>query len=349
MAAADPYVVAKASLRDNVKTLIAVFGGIAGVLLAGAPFSGYGSLEPFSPRWIVASLALLVSLLLLGWSVRRLLFVLTPDLAYTNLLIDTTQDPEILAVQAEFARRKDELLPKRNPNDPNSPRIDSVSRLIEEKRLAWEHYQADTTKVDRKEEYDRLADALAAVNHWSAFTRLHVRVSRGIDTVFWAGLAAIISIAVFAVASNAPKKETASAPTVYVVLPSSPSPLRAADPLPVLPPVLFATGKAELSRQAVADIDKARDHLRAHPDVGILIVAHTDTVGGDALNDALAMRRARSVAELLREQGGIGAARIFVAPLAKKDLPALTAQDTENPANRTVQMILIPLPPQRPR
>jgi len=78
-------------------------------------------------------------------------------------------------------------------------------------------------------------------------------------------------------------------------------------------------------------------------------VAHTDTVGGDALNDALAMRRARSVAELLREQGGIGAARIFVAPLAKKDLPALTAQDTENPANRTVQMILIPLPAQRPR
>lgn len=349
MAVADPYAVAKASLRDNVKTLIAVFGGIAGVLLAGAPFSGYGALEPGSPRWIVASVALLASLLLLGWSVRRLLFVLTPDLAYTHLLIDTTQDAEILAVQAEFARRKEELLPRRDPNDPNSPRIDSLSRLIDEKRQAWAHYQADTTKADRKEAYDRLADALAAINHWSAFTRLHVRVSKGTDTVFWAGLAAIVFIAVFAVASNAPKQDAASAPTVYVVLPSSPSPVAAADPLPVLPPLLFASGKAELSAQAVADIDKARDHLRAHPDVGILIVAHTDTVGGDALNDALAMRRARSVAELLREQGGIGAARIFVAPLAKKDLPALTGQDTEKAANRTVRMILIPLPPQRPR
>ena len=34
---------------------------------------------------------------------------------------------------------------------------------------------------------------------------------------------------------------------------------------------------------------------------------------------------------------------------AKKDLPALTGQATEKAANRTVRMILIPLPPQRPR
>jgi outer membrane protein OmpA-like peptidoglycan-associated protein len=348
VAAVDPYVVAKASLRDNVKTLIAVFGGIAGVLLAGTPFSGYGSLELCSPRWVIASLALLLSLVLLGWSIRRLLFVLTPDLAYTNLLVDETKDAEILAVQQEFAVRKGELLPKRDPNNPGSPRIDSVSDLINEKRIAWANYQADLTKADLKEEYDRLADALASINHWSAFTRLHVRVSRGTDTVFWIGLAAIVSIAVFALASNAPKKESAAAPTVYVVLPSSPSPVAAASPLPVLPPVLFATGKADLTSDAVTAIDKAREYLRTHAEVGVLVFANTDTMGGDAVNEDLARRRAQRVADLLRKEGGVSASRVFVAPLAKRDLPALTTPRTEKPANRAVEMILIPMPVRGP-
>ncbi len=348
MAVADPYVVAKASLRDNVKTLIAVFGGIAGVLLAGAPFSGYGALEPGSPRWITASLALLLSLLLLGWSVRRLLFVLTPDLAYSNLLVDDTEDPEILAVQEEFEIRKSELLPRRDPNDPNSPRIDSVSDLIDEKRAAWGRHQAAPADKDLEGEYNRLADALAAINHWSAFTRLHVRVTRGTDTVFWIGLVAIVSIAVFALATNAPKEDKTPAPTVYVVLPSSPSPVAVANPLPVLPPVHFATGRAELSPQAVAAIDKARDHLRAHADVGVLIFANTDTVGGDAVNEDLAGRRAQRVADLLRREGGISASRVFVAPLAKRDLPALTTPRTEKQANRAVEMILIPMPVRAP-
>ncbi len=345
MAVVDPYVVAKASLRDNVKTLIAVFGGIAGVLLAGTPFSGYGSLELCSLRWGIASLALLVSLVLLGWSVRRLLFVLRPDLAYTNLLVDPPPDNEIRAVQEEFDIRKSELLPRTDPDDLQSPQIASVRDLIEAKRAAWDLHQDDPQNAELLARYNRLADELARINHWSAFTRLHVRVSRGIDTVFWVGLAAIVSIAVFALASNAPKKEVAAAaPTVYVVMASSPSPVVAAKPLPALSAVLFTPGKSDLSPEAVTAINAARDHLRAHADVGILIIAHTDTVGRDALNDALAMRRARTVAELLREQGGIGGARIFIAPLAEKDLPALTAQNTAHPANRAVHMILIPMP-----
>lgn len=341
----DPYVAAKASLRDNVKTLIAVFGGIAGVLLAGTPFSGYGSIELFSGRWAMASLALLASLILLGWSVRKLLFVLRPDLAYTNLLTDKTTDSEILAVQAEFESHKRELLPKVRVNDPASPLMDSVAQLVEAKSAAWARYQEDKTLAERKEAYDRLADALASINHWSGFTRLHVRVSRGIDTVFWIGLLAILSIAVFVLASSSPKKETPSPPTVYVVTPLSPvASAVPAGSMPVLPPVLFATGKSDLTPEAVTRIGVARDYLRAHANAGILIFANTDTVGGAAVNQNLAGRRAERVAGLLRSEGGIGPSRIFVTPLAKKDLPALTMQKTESEANRSVEMILIPMP-----
>ena len=341
---ADPYVAAKASLRDNVKTLIAVFGGIAGVLLAGTPFSGYGSIQLFSFRWIVASLALLVSLLLLGVAVRKLLFILRPDLAYASLLTEETTDPEARAVQLEFESHKKELLPKAHANDPSSPQIESVSQLIKAKADAWAQFQKDKL-VGSREAYDRVADALALINHWSGFTRLHVRVSRGIDAVFWIGLLAILSIAVFALASNSPKKEAPALPAVYVVMAaSSASSAVPVSPMPALQRILFATGKADLSSEAVARIGAAREYLRTHANVGVLIFSNTDTTGGSTVNQSLAERRAQRVSDLLQSEGGISPSRIFVTALAKKDLPALTTQKTESETNRSVEMILIPMP-----
>lgn len=348
MAVTDPYVSAKAGLRDNVKTLIAVFGGIAGVLLAGTPFSGYGSIEPFTQRWVVASLALVVSLVLLGWCVRSLLFVLRPDLAYTDLLTEKTSDPEKLEVQKQFEKHKKELLPKANPNVPGSVPIESVIDLIAAKSAAWAHYQQNKTQPDSKAPHDRLADALALINHWSGFTRLHVRVSRGIDGVFWLGLLAILSIAVFALASNAPKKDAPLTPQIFVITPPSPvaTPLPAGS-MPVLPAVLFATDSHDPSPDGVAGIAQARRHLRTHPEMGILIFANTDTVGTQQYNRSLAARRAARVVELLQSEGGISASRIFATPLAERDLPVLTLQDSDNPDNRSVEMILIPMPVRR--
>jgi len=50
---------------------------------------------------------------------------------------------------------------------------------------------------------------------------------------------------------------------------------------------------------------------------------------------------------LLQSEGGISASRIFATPLAEGDLPVLTLQDSDNPDNRSVEMILIPMPVRR--
>jgi outer membrane protein OmpA-like peptidoglycan-associated protein len=345
--ATDSYIAAKASLRDNVKTLVAVFGGVAGVVLAGAPFTGYGSLDLFTDRWWVASIALVLSLVLLGWCVQVLLYVLRPDLAYTHLLIDKSEDPEIVAVQSEFEAHKRDLLPRVREDDKNSPQIDSIKQLVELKSQAWGIYQHDKTNADNKAAYDRLADALALVNHWSGFTRLHKRVAHGLQRVFWIGLGAILSIATFALASAGKKDRDATSPTVFVIAPSaavSAASAIQASSLPPLQPVLFATGKSDLTPEAVKRIGAARDYLRAHANTGVLVFANTDTVGGHVVNQTLALRRAESVAKLLRSEGGISPSRIFVTSLAKSDLPALTVEQTEREANRSVEMILIPLP-----
>lgn len=346
----DSYAAAKASLRDNVKTLIAVFGGVAGVVLAGTPFSGYGSLEPLSERWVLASLALVASLLLLGVAVRMLLLVvLRPDLTYPSMLIEPTSDPEIGAVQRAFERHKDELLPRGRDDEGSSP-IESVADLVTAKSDAWREYedaQENDAKREAFERFERLADALASVNHWSSFTRAQVRVSRGIDKVLRLGLAVIVAIAVFALAAN-PGKEKSSAPPIYVVTPQTQAASAVvADPLPTLQGVHFATAKADLTPEAVARIGVARDYLRTHANSGILIFANTDTVGSDAMNQALAARRAERVAQLLQSEGGVSPARIFVTPLAKKDLPTLTQPETESESNRSVEMILILLPIRR--
>jgi len=106
----DIYATAKANLRDNVKTLVAVFGAVAGVLLAGTPFSGFGAIEALSARWWVAVVGLAGALLVLGWALRVLLRVLEPDLAYARALRDDFDPitvaketrPEIIRLRARI-------------------------------------------------------------------------------------------------------------------------------------------------------------------------------------------------------------------------------------------------------
>lgn len=335
----DPYAAAKASLRDNVKTLIAVFGGVAGVLLAGTPFSGYGALELPSVRWAVASLALLAALVLLGLCVRRLLFILRPDLTYISLLTDPTTDAELLKLKAEFEKHKAHLLPKARPQQPS---IDSVEDLIAAKSAAWDAHQRELASEPKRLDHERRADELAMINHWSGFTRLHIRVSDGVRDVLRIGLLALGAVAVFVLAAASQKDKDALPATITVISSADPAPVL--PPLPRLAPVLFATGKADLTCEALRRVEAARNQLREHAGAGLLILANTDTVGSGAYNDGLAARRAARVLQALRAEGGISASRLFVARLAEQDLPTLTDRNTAEQSNRAVEMLLIRLP-----
>lgn len=333
----DPYSTAKASLRENVKTLVAVFGGIAGVLLAGTPFSGYGALALFSPRWWTASAALLAALLLLGLCVWRLLFILRPDLTYVSLLVQPAPDAEIGALQAEFEKYKYELLPKARPP---KPQMHSVQDLLDAKTAAWDAFQRDKANESKRLAHERLADALELIKHWSGFTRLHIRVSRGVREVLGVGVLVIVSIAVFVLAASSGKDR--AEPGISLVAGGEAA--LPAPPLPRLAPVAFDSGSAELKPEALQRLEAARNELRARPEAGLLILANTDTVGSAADNEALATRRAERVLRALRSEGGISASRLFVARLGEQDLPRLTPQQTASQANRSVELLLLPLP-----
>ena len=132
--------------------------------------------------------------------------------------------------------------------------------------------------------------------------------------------------------------------------PATPPPPPAPTPRPELPP---ASSKKIVLRGVNFDFDKqvirpdsepllnaAIRILNENPNVRITVEGHTDALGTDAYNEALAIRRAETVFQYLRE-GGIDATRMQVIgygearPLASNETPEGRAE------NRRVELRVV--------
>ncbi|WP_143040631.1 OmpA family protein [Paraburkholderia caballeronis] len=361
MDSTDSYATPKASLRDNVKTLLGVFGGIAGLLLAGTPFNGYGSLDPTRApiRWLIATVGLIAAVLLIGRSMVLLLRLLKPDLVYASVLrehVDLTgyapaDLEEVGWLRAEFKLHRKDVLPD------DAPTLDDLEKKADSAYNKWENSREvqrqdnapaniDGRVAGDRQAYDDRASSLQSVNDWAAFTRMHYRVVKGCNEAFVLGFLALLAIGVFSWAIGQKKD---APPQIFVVPPvpvppPSPPVLPPVAALPDLRPILFETGKAELLVDGLAELAKARDYLRGHPETGLLALAYTDTRGGRMFNRALAARRAEAVRSALIAEGGIAASRLFVAELPQTDLPTLTGQAVDSQSNRSVHLMLLTLP-----
>ncbi|MFO7660092.1 MAG: OmpA family protein [Candidatus Cloacimonadaceae bacterium] len=80
----------------------------------------------------------------------------------------------------------------------------------------------------------------------------------------------------------------------------------------VLTGINFATGSSTILSNSAVTLQKVYESLQANSDVSVLITGHTDSVGSDADNQALSMRRANSVKTWLVNKG-ISSSRIQVA------------------------------------
>lgn len=344
----DIYATAKSNLRDNVKTLIAVFGGAAGVLLAGTPFSGFGKLDLGSARFYVASICLVLAAGFIGFALRRLLKAMQPELAYPTALntnFDLSKVPsdfryELASLKAEFEFRKGELLPDG---------VTSIEDLQAKLNASWDachaieigsnDEHAKDKKADAREAYDELASIELKINHWAAFTRMNFRVKKEVDVALFFGIIALVLISIFSWAVGGSKDKL---PGTQIILLAD---LKASNnpDLPAIPPIFFETDKYDLSEDAIQTIGRTRDWLRDNNGIGVLVYAYTDTKGDMQLNRRLAKKRASSVTQALIEEGGISKSRVFVAELPETNLPTLTAQETNNSSNRAVNLVLVPI------
>lgn len=348
MDSSDPYATGKANLRDNVKTLAAVLAGIAGLVLAGTPFSGFGALEPWSSRFNLAVGGLVVGAVFLFLAWRQLIFSLGSAINYPNLLRETFSDADVRALDVN-RREKDEIFYLRKEFKAHSAEllpngIASVDKLDEYLEKEWQRLEALDPAAD-KSNWERYLANLDAISYWGTFVRLQFRVRNGINVGQWFGVAGLVGLMIFAWAAN-PKKADSTPSSIIRIDGCS----ACSAPVPAQPAstsstrVEFETDKAVLDRVAYDSLRGVTTQLRAHPEMGVLLLSHTDTVASDARNRLLATQRADAVYKALVTLGGVASSRVFVSPQPKSDLPVLTNREIAQRENRSVEFLLVALP-----
>jgi outer membrane protein OmpA-like peptidoglycan-associated protein len=103
--------------------------------------------------------------------------------------------------------------------------------------------------------------------------------------------------------------------------------------------VFFNFNKSDLTADARAIVKTAAGAAMKESSTKLTVTGHTDTVGSDAYNMRLSMRRAQTVqAELVHD--GVPEGEIAIFAKGKRDLLVPTADGVREPQNRRVQIVL---------
>jgi len=99
----------------------------------------------------------------------------------------------------------------------------------------------------------------------------------------------------------------------------------------------FVTGLDELTDESKARLKDVLAEIRERPVPDVLLIGHTDTVGGRESNDVLSRQRAERVRDIL-VQAGIKVDKIEVTGRGERDLLVPTGDNIEEPRNRGVEI-----------
>ena len=99
----------------------------------------------------------------------------------------------------------------------------------------------------------------------------------------------------------------------------------------------FLEGRDELTPESKLEMEKVFSELKRRPLPDILVIGHTDTVGGLAFNDRLSLARAERLREMMIGLG-IPAQRIDAAGRGKRELLVPTEDNVSEPRNRRVEI-----------
>jgi outer membrane protein OmpA-like peptidoglycan-associated protein len=125
------------------------------------------------------------------------------------------------------------------------------------------------------------------------------------------------------------------------VAPGRPAPVEAESRPAVSLTVLFATGSAQLTPQAMQVLDNLGQALSNASLVNyrFRIEGHTDTVGSNEYNQDLSQRRAEAVVQYLAGRFHLDPARVQAVGFGKEGLLVPTPDQTPEPRNRRVQVV----------
>jgi outer membrane protein OmpA-like peptidoglycan-associated protein len=103
--------------------------------------------------------------------------------------------------------------------------------------------------------------------------------------------------------------------------------------------LFFVSAMTQLTPQSRESLEQVREKIRSFPAAQVTVIGHTDRVGSDAENDALSLRRAGTVREML-VQIGIPRAAIEVVGRGEREPLVPTADGVSEEMNRRVEIKL---------
>jgi outer membrane protein OmpA-like peptidoglycan-associated protein len=99
----------------------------------------------------------------------------------------------------------------------------------------------------------------------------------------------------------------------------------------------FESGGSQLTAESQALLSQIVDSAARRATVDISVIGHSDTVGRADANEALSLKRAQAVAELIKGQG-LKVDAITIASHGKRNLLVPTPDETPEPRNRRVEI-----------
>lgn len=111
---------------------------------------------------------------------------------------------------------------------------------------------------------------------------------------------------------------------------------------PLLPErflLYFESGGTQLTAESNALLPKIVENAAKRPAVDVSIIGHTDTQGKAGQNEALALKRAQAIAELIKKKG-LKVHALSVESHGERNPLIKTPDDTPEPRNRRVEVSL---------
>lgn len=104
---------------------------------------------------------------------------------------------------------------------------------------------------------------------------------------------------------------------------------------------LFNSGSSTLLPQAIPQLEAIAELIRTHPQRKVVITGHADNIGSKRINDVIAARRAKAVAQWLTQHGIDPSLLITQTAGAEEPIaPNDNAQGRQE--NRRVDVIILP-------
>jgi len=101
----------------------------------------------------------------------------------------------------------------------------------------------------------------------------------------------------------------------------------------------FVEGSDELTEESKRVLETVFADLKGRKVADVLVVGHTDTVGTDPFNDALALQRAEAIRRALIQRG-VAPGDVTAVGRGKRELLVQTPDGVAEPRNRRVEIVV---------